>query len=77
MTMVDQSICPNISNVCNVNELLFVVGRVYGFRDEIYQKANFRLSLSKMTFIHDIIRITFLEQLYRAFTIINYQHYQH
>ena len=50
--------------------MVFVIGGAYGFSEEIYQKADMKLSLSKMTFSHQIIRLIFMEQLYRAFTII-------
>jgi 23S rRNA (pseudouridine1915-N3)-methyltransferase len=50
--------------------MVFVIGGAYGFSDEIYQKADMKLSLSKMTFSHQVIRLIFMEQLYRAFTII-------
>lgn len=55
----------------------FMVGGAYGFSDAIYKRANAKLSLSKMTFSHQIIRPLFLEQLYRAFTIINKEPYHH
>lgn len=55
----------------------FVVGGAYGFSDEIYKMANTKISLSKMTFSHQIIRVVFMEQLYRAFTIINNEPYHH
>jgi 23S rRNA (pseudouridine1915-N3)-methyltransferase len=54
----------------NIKQLTFVVGGAYGFSSEIYARADFKLSLSKMTFSHQIIRLFFLEQLYRAYTII-------
>jgi 23S rRNA (pseudouridine1915-N3)-methyltransferase len=50
--------------------MVFVIGGAYGFSEEMYQKADLKLSLSKMTFSHQIIRLIFMEQLYRAFTII-------
>lgn len=53
------------------NNLVFVVGGAYGFDENIYNNSNFKLSLSKMTFSHQIIRLIFMEQIYRAFTIIN------
>ncbi len=58
-------------------KVCFVVGGAYGFSDEVYKRANAKLSLSKMTFSHQIIRAIFLEQLYRAFTIINKEPYHH
>lgn len=57
--------------------LVFVVGGAYGFSEEVYKRANYQLSLSNMTFSHQIIRIIFLEQLYRAFTIIKGEPYHH
>lgn len=53
----------------------FVVGGAYGFSQEVYQAADEKLSLSKMTFSHQIIRTIFMEQLYRAFSIIKNEPY--
>lgn len=55
--------------------LVFLIGGSYGFSDEIYKRANAKLSLSKMTFSHQPIRVLFAEQLYRAFTIIKGEPY--
>ena len=55
--------------------LMFVVGGAFGFSDEVYQKANYTLSLSPMTFSHQMVRLFFTEQLYRAFTIIRNEPY--
>lgn len=55
----------------------FVVGGAFGFSKEVYERANFQLSLSKMTFSHQIIRLLFAEQLYRAFTILRNEPYHH
>ena len=57
--------------------LVFVVGGPYGFSEDIYAKANEKLSLSKMTFSHQMIRMIFVEQLYRAMTIIKGEPYHH
>lgn len=57
--------------------LVFVIGGPYGFAPEIYQRANFKLSLSAMTFSHQIIRALFAEQLYRAATILKGEPYHH
>ncbi|PKP42008.1 MAG: 23S rRNA (pseudouridine(1915)-N(3))-methyltransferase RlmH [Bacteroidetes bacterium HGW-Bacteroidetes-10] len=57
--------------------LVFVVGGAYGFSDDVYKRANYRISLSPMTFSHQIVRLLFLEQLYRAFTIIKGEPYHH
>lgn len=56
---------------------VFVVGGAYGFSDEVYSRAEGRISLSRMTFPHQMVRVIFAEQLYRAFTIINGEPYHH
>ena len=60
-----------------VKRLVFVIGGPYGFSDAVYQRANSKLSLSKMTFSHQIVRAIFAEQLYRAFTILKNEPYHH
>lgn len=60
-----------------IKNLLFVIGGPYGFSDEIYQRANGKVSLSKMTFSHQMIRLFFIEQLYRAHTILKNEPYHH
>lgn len=57
--------------------LVFVVGGPYGFDDDVYARANEKISLSKMTFSHEMIRLIFTEQLYRAMTILNGEPYHH
>lgn len=57
--------------------ITFVVGGAYGFSDEVYQRADQKISLSKMTFSHQMIRLFFTEQVYRAFTILNNEPYHH
>jgi 23S rRNA (pseudouridine1915-N3)-methyltransferase len=57
--------------------LVFVIGGPYGFSDAVYSRANSKLSLSKMTFSHQIVRAIFTEQLYRAFTILKNEPYHH
>ena len=59
----------------NIKRLTFVIGGPFGFSDEIKAKAQLQLSLSKMTFSHQMIRLFFLEQLYRAFTILKNEPY--
>lgn len=54
-----------------VQSLVFIIGGVYGFADEIYENFPNRICLSEMTFSHQMVRLFFCEQLYRAFTIIN------
>ncbi len=57
------------------NDLVFVIGGPYGFSNEMYQKATEKLSISKMTFSHQMVRLFFAEQLYRAFTILRKESY--
>lgn len=57
--------------------VVFVVGGPYGFSQDVYNRANDKLSLSKMTFSHEMIRLIFTEQLYRAYTILNHEPYHH
>ena len=59
------------------NNIVFAVGGPYGFSDELLKRADLKISLSRMTFSHQIIRLIFLEQLYRAFTIIKGEPYHH
>ena len=57
--------------------LVFVIGGPYGFSDAVYQRAQERLSLSRLTFSHQLVRLVFTEQLYRACTIIRNEPYHH
>ena len=57
--------------------LVFVIGGAYGFSEKVYNRADNKLSLSKMTFSHQMVRMIFKEQLYRAFTIIKGEKYHH
>ena len=57
--------------------LVFVIGGPYGFSDEVYQKALGKISLSRMTFSHQMVRLFFIEQLYRGFTILRNEPYHH
>ena len=59
------------------SRLVFVIGGPYGFSDTVYARANSMLSLSKMTFTHEMIRLIFTEQVYRAMTIIKGESYHH
>jgi 23S rRNA (pseudouridine1915-N3)-methyltransferase len=61
--------------VDSVKRLVFQIGGAYGFSEAVYQRANFKMSLSKMTFSHQMIRLFFVEQLYRAFTIVKGEKY--
>lgn len=60
-----------------LRRLVFVIGGPYGFSDAVYSRADGKLSLSRMTFSHQIVRAIFTEQLYRAFTIIRNEPYHH
>jgi len=60
-----------------VSQLLFVIGGPYGFSEEVYDRADAKLSLSKLTFSHQLIRVIFMEQLYRAYTILKGEPYHH
>ena len=60
-----------------MKQLIFVIGGPYGFSEEVYERANGKLSLSKMTFSHQMVRLFFTEQLYRAFTILKNEPYHH
>lgn len=57
--------------------VVFVIGGPYGFSQEVYDRANEKISLSKMTFSHEMVRVIFAEQIYRAFTILNHEPYHH
>jgi 23S rRNA (pseudouridine1915-N3)-methyltransferase len=60
-----------------VKNLVFVIGGPYGFSDAVYKAAAAKLSLSPMTFTHQMVRLFFTEQLYRAFTILKGEKYHH
>lgn len=57
--------------------LIFVIGGPYGFSNDVYERANEKISLSKMTFSHQMVRLIFTEQIYRACTIIKGEPYHH
>ena len=60
-----------------IKHLIFVIGGPYGFSEAMYQRANGKLSLSNMTFSHQMVRLFVVEQLYRAFTILRNEPYHH
>jgi 23S rRNA (pseudouridine1915-N3)-methyltransferase len=60
-----------------LKNLIFIIGGPYGFSEEIYQRANTKISLSTMTFSHQMVRLFFIEQLYRGFTILRNEPYHH
>lgn len=61
----------------SVKDIVFVIGGAYGFSEDVYKRANSKISLSRMTFSHQMVRTIFTEQLYRAFTIIKGEPYHH
>jgi 23S rRNA (pseudouridine1915-N3)-methyltransferase len=60
-----------------IKQLVFVIGGPYGFSDDVYKQAQGKLSLSKMTFSHQMVRLFIIEQLYRGFTILKNEPYHH
>lgn len=58
-------------------DIVFIIGGAYGFSEAVYQRADSKLSLSKMTFSHQMVRAIFVEQIYRAFTIMRGEPYHH
>ncbi|MCG9972620.1 23S rRNA (pseudouridine(1915)-N(3))-methyltransferase RlmH [Christiangramia crocea] len=60
-----------------LKRLIFVIGGPYGFSEEVYKRADSKVSLSKMTFSHQMVRLFFTEQLYRVFTILKNEPYHH
>ena len=60
-----------------VKNLIFVIGGPYGFSPEVYSRANSKISLSKMTFSHQMVRLFVVEQIYRGFTILKNEPYHH
>lgn len=61
----------------SIKKVIFVIGGAYGFSESVYARSNEKISLSKLTFSHQIVRPIFLEQLYRCFSIINGEPYHH
>lgn len=60
-----------------LSNLVFVVGGAFGFSEEVYKRANEKMALSQMTFSHQMVRLFFIEQTYRAFTILKGEKYHH
>jgi 23S rRNA (pseudouridine1915-N3)-methyltransferase len=60
-----------------LKRLVFLIGGPFGFAEEVYERANFKLGLSAMTFSHQMVRLFFFEQLYRAYTILKGEKYHH
>lgn len=74
-----ESMAQWLQNTMNrgTRKLIFVVGGAYGFSDSVYARADEKMSLSSLTFSHQMVRLIFLEQLYRSFTILNNEPYHH
>jgi 23S rRNA (pseudouridine1915-N3)-methyltransferase len=64
-------------SITGLKRLIFISGGPYGFSTEVYDRANYKLSLSKMTFSHQMVQLFFLEQLYRACSISKNEPYHH
>lgn len=60
-----------------LKEIVFCIGGAYGFSQEVYQRANSKIALSQMTLTHQMVRLLFVEQLYRGFTILKGEKYHH
>lgn len=60
-----------------LKNLIFVIGGPYGFSEDVYNRSNSKISLSSMTFSHQMVRLFFVEQLYRGFTILRNEPYHH
>ena len=73
----DFSIYLNKKMVGGQQHLVFIIGGPYGFSEEVYLRSNDKISLSQMTFSHQMIRLFFAEQLYRAYTILKGEPYHH
>jgi 23S rRNA (pseudouridine1915-N3)-methyltransferase len=76
-TSVDFSAVIAQKQNASVKRLIFLIGGPFGFSEVIYKRANLKLSLSQMTFSHQMVRLFFVEQLYRAFTILKGEKYHH
>jgi len=76
-TSVDFSKFISQKMLMGLKRLVFVIGGPYGFSDEVYKRGNYLISLSKMTFSHQMVRMIFAEQLYRAMTIMKGEPYHH
>ncbi|MCX6245349.1 MAG: 23S rRNA (pseudouridine(1915)-N(3))-methyltransferase RlmH [Bacteroidetes bacterium] len=77
MTSVEFSSFLNQKFSSSAKNLVFIIGGPYGFDDSVRKMAGFQLSLSRMTFSHQMVRLFFLEQLYRALTILRNESYHH
>ncbi len=66
-----------LASIRGLKRIVFIIGGAYGFSEQVYARADHQVSLSKMTFAHEMVRTIFVEQLYRACTIIKGEKYHH
>lgn len=76
-TSVEFSEFMNQRMISGIKNLVLIIGGPYGFSESVYQKATQKIALSKMTFSHQMVRLILLEQIYRAFSILNNEPYHH
>lgn len=77
MTSLDFSKFINQKQNSGIKRLVFLIGGPFGFAEEVYERANFKLGLSQLTFSHQMVRLFFVEQLYRAYSILKGEKYHH
>ena len=77
LTSIQFSEFLNKKMIGGLQNLVFIIGGPYGFNEAVYDRCNDKISLSKMTFSHQMVRLFFTEQLYRAFTILKGEPYHH
>lgn len=75
MTSIELAAFIENQQIQATKKIVFQIGGAFGFSDAVYQRANVQISLSKMTFSHQMVRLLFIEQLYRAFTILKGEKY--
>ena len=77
LTSMDFSKFINQKQNAGIKRLVFLIGGPFGFDASVYERANFKLGLSQMTFSHQMVRLFFMEQLYRAYSILAGEKYHH
>ncbi len=77
MTSKELSLFINDKALHGSKNMVFIIGGAYGFSNDLYERSNYKLGLSKMTFSHQMVRMIFLEQLYRAMSILKGEPYHH
>lgn len=76
-TSVDFSVFVEKQTLSGIKEIIFVIGGAYGFSDQVKEFVKNKIAISKMTFTHQMVRLLFVEQLYRVFTILAREKYHH